>query len=111
MTQKVLAITRLCVTTHVLARGGGEDHVTILKLYFTDYENPYKRLFFSSFKGFLVGNFQKSVTQKYWPPTKNCVTSQVLARANLSGFLNTLLNSQPATYARHVRTVISIDKI
>ena len=87
VTQKVLAITRLCVTTHVLARSGGEDHVTIWKLYFTDCENTYKRLFFSSFKGLLVGNFQKSVTQKYWPPTKNAwVTVQYRLRVRSLGF-------------------------
>ena len=56
----------------------------------------------------MVGNFQKSVTQKYWPPTKNCVTSQVLARANLSGFLNTLLNSQPATYVCTSHTYVPV---
>ena len=45
MTQKVLASARLCVTTHLLARGGGEGYVTFGNVYYTDLENPSKTVF------------------------------------------------------------------
>ena len=46
VTQKVLASARLCVTTHLLARGGGEGYVTFGNVYFTDLVNPSIDCFF-----------------------------------------------------------------